>query len=399
MYDVMAGIRVIEVAEHTFVPVAGMVLAEWGADVVKVERAQGGDASRYIRLPGTDGSINPYFEVGNRGKRSVALDLSRPEGRELLYHLLETADVFLTNMRPEARRKMGIEADQLTRRFPRLIYARGTAYGAKGAMAEVGGFDYPSAWCRTGAAHLQTHSGEVPPAQPGSIGDLTGGVTLAGAVAAALFRRERTGRGAIVDNSLLSVGSFLMCQSLLATDLGLPVMSSQPQASPMLPLVNNYRTRDGRWICLCILFDHWWPDLVEHLGVPELLDDPRFQDGSARQQNRDALVAELNRVFASHDFADWCEHLRSLQGVWAPVRTPAEALADSQARENGFITPVECDDGVSYRAAVSPGQFDERPVGKLRAGPRFAQHTDQVLREAGLTDEQIASLREQATIR
>lgn len=399
MYDVMAGIRVIEVAEHTFAPVAGMVLADWGADVIKVERAQGGDASRHIRLPGTDGSLNPYFEVGNRGKRSVALDLTRPEGQALLYRLLETADVFLTNMRPEARRKLGIEVDQLTTRFPHLIYARGSAYGDKGALADKGGFDYPSAWCRTGAAHLQTHAGEAPPMQPGSIGDLTGGVTLAGAVAAALFRRERSGRGAIVDNSLLAVGSFLMCQSLLATEFGVPVMSNQPQETPTLPLVNNYRTRDGRWICLCILYDHWWPDLVEHLVVPELLDDPRFQDGASRQQHREALTDELNRVFAGRDFADWCLRLSTLQGVWAPVRTSAEALADEQARENGFISAVACDDGASYRVAVSPGQFDERPVGELRAGPRFAQHTDQVLREAGLSDERIAELRAQATIR
>jgi crotonobetainyl-CoA:carnitine CoA-transferase CaiB-like acyl-CoA transferase len=399
MYDVMKGIKVVEVAEHTFVPVAGMVLADWGADVIKVERAQGGDASRHIRLPGTDASVNPYFEVGNRGKRSIGLDLTQPEGREQLYRLLDGADVFLTNLRTDARSKLGIEAATLMARYPRLIYARGTAYGMQGELADAGGFDYPSAWCRTGAAHLQTHSGEAPPWQPGSIGDLTGGVTLAGAVAAALFRRERTGCGAVVDNALLMVGTFLMSQPLLATGIGAPPVATHPQEKPTLTLANNYRTRDGRWLSLCLLFDSWWPDLVAHIECPELLDDPRFADGATRYANRDALTAELNRVFARRDLKDWCNRLSTLKGVWSPVKTPEEALNDPQSLINGFISTVQAHDGTSYRAAASPAQFDERPIGELRSGPRFGQHTDEVLRELGLDEAQLAALRARSAIR
>lgn len=399
MYDVMKGIKVIEVAEHTFVPLAGMVMADWGADVIKVERAQGGDASRHIKLPGTDGSVNPYFEVGNRGKRSIALDLTQPEGREQLYRLLETADVFLTNMRTDARCKLGIEAETLMERFPRLIYARGTAYGLRGELADAGGFDYPSAWCRTGAAHLQTHSGEAPPWQPGSIGDMTGGMTLAGAIAAALFRRERTGCGAVVDNALLMMGTFLMSQSLLAVGIGAQPMAARPQETPTLPLANNFRTRDGRWLCLCVLFDAWWPDLVAHLESPELLDDVRFADGAGRHANRDALTAELNRIFARRDLEDWSNRLATLKGVWSPVKTPEEALIDPQSLVNGFISTVNGDNGITYQAAVSPAQFDQRPIGELRAGPRFGQHTDEVLRELGLDDAQLAELRGCSAIR
>src|SRR5690606_12911599 len=200
MYDVMAGIKVIEVAEHTFVPAASMVLADWGADVVKVERLPMGDSSRHMKLPATGGRINPFFEAGNRGKRSVAIDLTQAAGREQLYKLIENADVFITNLRADARAKLGIEPADVIARKADIIYARGTGYGLRGAMANDGGFDYPSSWCRGGAGYQQTVAGGEPVQQPGSIGDLGGGVTLAGAIAAALFRRERTGKGAIVDN-------------------------------------------------------------------------------------------------------------------------------------------------------------------------------------------------------
>jgi formyl-CoA transferase len=399
MYDVMNGVRVIEVAEHTFVPAAGMVLADWGADVVKVERIQGGDASRHLQLPGTDGLVNPFFEAANRGKRSIALDLTQEAGREQLYRLIASADVFLTNLRSDARKKMGIEPDDLLKRNPKLIYARGTGYGLHGAMADDGGFDYPSSWCRSGAGYLQTLGDDMPPKQPASIGDLTGGVTLAGAVAAALFRRERTGKGAIVDNALYMVGTYLMSQPLLATSIGMPTIANHAQMDAMLPLANNYRTRDGRWVALCLLVDKWWPDFVRHLERPDLLSDPRFIDAAARYANRRALIEVLNEIFATRDYADWCQRLAALEGVWSPVQSPAEVLRDEQALVNGFVSPVDVENGDPYLAGVSPAQFDEQTIGTLRAGPAFAQHTDEVLRESGLGDGQLAALREAGAIR
>ncbi len=399
MYDLMSGVRVIEVAEHTYVPAAAMVLADWGADVIKVERIQGGDSSRHMRLPGADGKVNPFFETGNRGKRGIALDLTQASGREQLYRLIDGADVFLTNLRADARAKLGIEPDDLFKRNPKLIYGRGTGYGLNGAMANDGGFDYPSAWCRAGAAFNQTLATEAPPKQPGSIGDLTGGVTLAGAIAAALFRRERTGKGAVVDNALYMVGTYLMSQSLLATSIGVPTIPIEGQKDSSFPLANSYRTRDARWINLCLLMEKWWPDFVSHIERPDLLDDPRFKDGAARHANSRALIGELNEVFATRDYADWCARLKTLEGVWAPVQSPAEVLADPQALENGFVSPVQIDAEAYYLVGVSPAQFDEQPIGKLKAAPRFAEHTDEVLREAGLSDEQLAALREVGAIR
>lgn len=393
MYDVMSGVRVIELAEHTFVPAAGMVLADWGADVIKVERAPIGDAMRHMKLPGADGKINPFWETSNRGKRGIVLDLSHAAGREQLYRLIESADVFITNMRTDARAKLGVEPADVMKINPKIVYGRGTGYGLRGAMANDGGFDFPSAWCRSGAGYKQAQAVGEPPMQPGSIGDLGGGLALAGAIAAALFRRERTGKGAVVDGALYLFGTYLMSQSLAAASAGLPPYPAWRQKDSQIPLSNVYRTRDGRWICIALLFDKWWPDFVRHVERPDLLEDPRFADAAARGRNARALVEELNAIFASRDYADWCQRLKTLEGVWAPLQSPDEVVSDPQALENGFVTKVVVDDATSYVVSVSPAQFDERPIGQLRGSPAFAQHTDEILREVGLADEQVAALR------
>lgn len=397
MYDLMNGIRVVEVAEHTFAPAAGMVLADWGADVIKVERI-GGDAARNMKLPMVDGaSFNPFFEAGNRGKRSVSLDLGQEAGSEILHKLIAKADVFITSLRKDARKKLGIEAEDLMARYPNLIYARATGFGLKGPISHRGGFDFPSSWCLGGAGYMQTVPGKAPPMQPGSVGDLTGGATLAGAVAAALFRRERGGKGAIVDNSLYGVGIWLMGQSILAAKVGLlpPVYH---QEVPFDALTNCYQTRDGRWLSICLLQPGWWPDFVAHVERPELLDDPRFADPESRTRNKIALTEVLNSIFATRTYQEWLDKLDTMEGVWAPLQSPGEVADDPQALENGFVTEVTLADQTSYMASASPAQFDERPVGVLRAAPSLAEHTDDVLQEAGFSEAQINDLRIQGSI-
>jgi crotonobetainyl-CoA:carnitine CoA-transferase CaiB-like acyl-CoA transferase len=401
MYDVMQGVRVIEVAEHTFVPAAAMVLADWGADVIKIER-RGGDAARHLKILHRPGQKhNAYFEVANRGKRSVGLDLTQAEGRAQLRKMLETADVFITNLRADARVKLGIEAADVMKINPRIIYARGTGYGTQGSMANDGGFDMPSSWCRSGSGFMQTPAdGSRPPNQPGSVGDLMGGATLAGAISAALFRRERTGKGAIVDNALYLVGSYIMTQSL--TGASLAAAAGPPQAGAvggvvpppaLIPLVRLYKTSDQRWLMLCFLNDAWFIDLVRHLDRPELATDPRFLGEAAKFANAQPLIDELDAIFATRTLAEWNQKLATLEGVWAPLQSPAEVIADPQALVNGFVTPVTDFDGETYLSSASPGQFDEQPVGELRSSPAYGQHTDEVMRELGLTTDQVAALR------
>lgn len=392
MYDVMQGVRVIEVAEHTFVPAAGLILADWGADVIKVERPSG-DASRHLKLPMiTADAVNPFFETGNRGKRSVALDLNRSEGRALLHKLIARADVFITNLREDARIKLGIEPQDLMQLNPRLIYARGTGYGIRGAMRLQGGFDFPSSWCRSGAGYMTTMPGSPPVLQPGSVGDLCGGATLAGAIAAALFRRERTGQGAIVDNALYLIGLWIMGQSILGADQGL-----QPQVYPrdqsFDALLTTYRTKDDRWLALGLLMPQWWQDFTQHIERPDLTDDVRFATPQLRLENRAVLMGVLDKVFAQRTLSDWIDRLQTLQGVWSPLLNPAEVARDAQALENGFVTPVNKSDGGTYLAAASPAQFDESPIGELKAAPVFAADTDAVLRELNFSEAEINGMR------
>lgn len=403
MYDVMAGVRVVEVAEHTFVPSAAMILADWGADVIKIERAaHGGDAGRHMRVIQRPGlRSNPFFEAANRGKRGIGLDLTQAEGREQLYALVDRADVFITNMRDDAKAKLGIEADQLMARNPRLVYARGSGYGRRGPMAAARGFDYPSSWCRSGSAYVQTPANGVdpPPGQPGSVGDLCGGATLAGAIAAALFRRERTGKGAIVDHALYLIGSYIMSQSLIAASLGWKNTAKPPHRREAPDAANNiYRTKDGRWLVLCLLYDEWFPDLARRLHRDEWLTDPRYHDVASRAANNVALIAEMDAIFATKTLAEWEIELANLEGVWSPLKSPDEVIADVQALENGFVTPVAFDDGDHYLTGASPAQFDERPIGALRASPTHGQHTDEVLRELGLTDDQIKALHDRGVV-
>lgn len=240
---------------------------------------------------------------------------------------------------------------------------------------------------------MLTPPGGEPSQQPGSIGDLGGGATLAGAVAAALFRRERTGKGAIVDNALYLIGIYLMSQSVIASGLGLDRGPGQSRGDAHNPIVNLYRTSDDRWLTLCLLYDAWWPDLCRHLGRLDLIDDPRFADGPARIANNHALIDELETIFAAHDLAYWREKLRTMQGVWSPLLNPTEVMNDPQARDNGFVSEVTADDGHSYMAGVSPAQFDERPIGSLRAAPGHGAHTIDVLQELGLDQTELAALR------
>ena len=403
MYDVMTGVRVVEVAEHTFVPAASMVLADWGADVIKIERtAGGGDASRSMRVIQRPGlRSNPFFEAANRGKRSIGLDLTQAEGREQLYKLVSSADVFITNMRDDARVKLGIEPGDLMQHNPRLIYASGTGYGKRGPMAQSRGFDYPSSWCRSGSAYVQTPAdGGPPPSQPGSVGDLTGGATLAGAIAAALFRRERTGRGAVVDHALYMMGTYIMSQSLISASLGWKAAGRPaPREEAADPANNAYRTKDGRWLVLCLLYDQWWPDLARKLHRSEWLTDPRYADPASRAANNVALIAEMDAIFATRTLAEWESELATLEGVWSPMKSPEEVIVDAQALENGFVTPVTFPDDSSYLTGASPAQFDERVIGPLHAAPSHGENTDDVLREIGLTDEQIAGLRDRDIIK
>lgn len=391
MEDVLAGVKVLEVAQFWFVPSAGAVLADWGADVIKIEHPERGDGQRGLASAGISmeiGGVDFLVQQPNRGKRSVGLDLARPEGRELLYRLAEQCDVFVTNFLPDARRKLGIEVEDIRARNPRAIYVRGSGFGDKGPERGKGGYDASAFWTRGGLAEAFTPQGlETPVSQRPAFGDGIGGLTIAGGICAALFRRERTGEPSVIDVSLLATAMWVLspdivASGLLGSDGGLPKMG---RGTPPNPLVNYYRTADDRWLILLMLqADRHWPELCEAVGRPELAGDARFADMKSRFENREACVAILDEIFRGRRLAEWRQVLGPIDGPWAPMQRPGELATDPQAVANGYLCEVDGGRRGRFRLVASPVQFDgEAPA--LRRGPEMGEHTDEVLLELGLS--------------
>jgi crotonobetainyl-CoA:carnitine CoA-transferase CaiB-like acyl-CoA transferase len=397
---IMDGIRVVEVASWTYVPVAGAVLAEWGADVIKIEHPESGDPQRGLAamglVPTGPGGVAHMMELPNRGKRSVGLDMGTPEGRELLLKLCETADVFLTNFRPQARRKLGIDLEDIRAVNPKIIYVRGSGQGQRGPDAERGGYDGCTFWGRGGPADIISNPDEgYPLAQPGpAFGDVIGGLTIAGGISAALFHRERTGEPSIVDNSLLGTAMWATAASSMAAGLfGMTRMPMRDRTETPNPIVGMYRTSDGRFLSLVMLeSDRYWGDLVTLLGRPELEHDPRFIDSVARRENAAACVGVLDELFAQKTFEEWKSILQAAKGVWAPVQNAAELLVDPQAIANGYVREVQAASGTMFKMIASPIQFDETAPDLIR-GPEHGEHTDEVLGELGLDMDQLLELK------
>lgn len=390
MYDLLQGIRVIDFSTWLFAPSAAAVLADWGADVVKVEHATAPDPARGLVVGGVEtGARAPMVEFANRGKRSVALDVRTDGGRELLHRLVAGADVFVTNVRTEATGRLGIDVETLRAVNPRLICVRGTGYGQRGPDAGRPAFDVAATWASGGAAYLSTRPDRDEPGfQPGSFGDLTGGLAAAGAVAAALVKLGRTGEPSVIDVALQGIGMWLMGYQVTMGALG-ALPGPHRHEGPPNPLVNAFRTRDGVWLYVALMqADRYWPDFCRHVGLVELVADPRFADSAARMAHTDDLTALLLARFAEHTLAEWEQRLAGFDGVWAPARSPAELADDPHVRENGFVVDAVDDTG-TFPVVASPAQFDGRPLGTVRPAPDHGEHTDEVLLELGLTSDEV----------
>ncbi|MCK9903080.1 formyl-CoA transferase [Parafrankia colletiae] len=395
------GVRVVELAQWVFVPVAGALLADWGADVVRVERPEG-DPYRGLATQGigTDGGgVNLSVALANRGKRSLAIDLRSEQGRQVLGQLLETADVFLTNFRPGALRRLGLDSDTLTARFPRLVYARGHGYGVRGPGADRPGYDSSAFWAQGGLAHVLTPpERDAPISQRGAMGDRNGAMALAFGIASALLRRERTGRGTVVDVSLLATAMWTLSSDILSALTGQTPRAASGVDAYRNPLVGSYRTKDGRHIQLVFLEpDRYWADFCRLVGREDLVADPRFTDLAARAANRAACVAEIAAIFADRTFAEWKDLLGGIDAPWAPVQAVEELLTDPQVLANDYLGEVTAEGGPSYRLPTGPVQFDEHPPA-LRRAPEHGEHTESVLLELGYTWEQIGTFAETGVI-
>lgn len=398
MTGVMEGVRILEVAEQTFVPAASALLADWGAEVIKIEHVERGDAMRGLASSGIGNiptDVHVLLEHSNRGKRSLGLDLASPEGLEILYKLAVDSDVFLTNKLARVRRKLKIDVEDIRIHNPAIIYARGTGQGERGPDADKGSYDSLAFWCRAGIALALTRSEDghvVPPPGPG-FGDSIGAMTIAGGIMGALFHRERTGEATTVDVSLLSTGMWAMGQTISLSLLLDTPWQPMPGGMTRNPLSANYMAKDGRWISLtCLQAGKYWPSMCEVIGRPELATDPRFTDHESLLANRAEAAAILKEVFSEHTLAEWRQKLEHFTGQWAVVQNTLETAADPQSTANGYIQPCETAAGKPYQLVAAPIQFGGEPAAPQRA-PEFNEHGDKILTDLGLDWDTIVDLK------
>lgn len=399
----LTGVRVLEVAQFTYVPSAGAVLADWGAEVVKIEHPVTGDAQRGLvtvlgraaSVPGS--SFAPIMEAPNRGKRSVGLALDNADARPVLDELIRRSDVFLTNYLPSARAKLSIDVEDIRKVNPDIIYVAGSGFGMNGPDRDTGAYDATAFWARGGSADGVTapHAPRVAFMPAGAYGDNIGGITIAGGVAAALYGRKVTGEPSVLDVSLLAVGAWATQFSVnmaMLTGGPLPKAERTTQA-PGNPLTGAYPTSDGRFIQLSMLQPtRYWPQFCRLLGLDDYAEDPRFASLESMAANSDTAYDIIRDAIGKLSYAECKALLSRGTGQWAPVQDAWEVANDDALIANGRIGEVVDAEGNPRKLVASPVRFDNQPVAMARA-PRFAEHTDDVLRELGVDDDRLIELK------
>lgn len=395
MTRLLEGIRVVEMGLWVAGPAAAGILADWGAEVVKLEMPKGDPMRKLFgALSGSKEERCPPFDLYNRGKKSIALDTNHAEGLALVHRLVATADVFITNMRPQFLQRAGLDHETLLARHPRLIYASLTAYGLEGPDRDAPGYDMAAFSGRSGVVDRATPPGETPPILPGGIGDNVTAMSLVSGIAAALFHRERTGQGQLVATSLLRTGIYSIGMDV-STRLGLGrIAPVPPRTKPQNPLMNLYRAGDGKWFWLVgAESERHWPGIVNALGDASLLSDERYTTPRDRRRNASALVAAIDALAATRTRAQWGAIFAQHGVWWAPVNSVDDLIEDPQARAAGAFVRVPAAEGAAVDGVATPVDFGAAPTGPSAAPPKVGADADALLGDLGVGPDELARLR------
>ena len=405
MVFALEGIKIMETASAIAGPMAGRLLANWGADVVHIEHAERGDIARSAkggidsRGKMIESDIDYIMQNLNRNKRGMTLNPSKESGREIMYKLIETSDVFLSNFRPYELTKFGLEYKTLKTINPRLVYANVNGFGQKGPDKDLPGFEQTGFFARSGMLHTLQVPGASPPYIATGSGDNVASLCLALGIVTALFSREKTGRGQKVETSLFHAGIFTNATDLagsLVTGKDRTMLERQDYANALL---NLFETKDGRWLQLAIVTpDLYWSKLCRSTGHEALENDPRFETFEPRIENHVELFHILEETFRTKTLAEWKAPLTEAGLIWAPVSTLPEVTADPQARANDFFAPIDHPTYGRIEVVSNPVHLSETPAVEKMPSPEFGQHTEEVLLEHGFTWEDIQRFKESEAI-
>jgi crotonobetainyl-CoA:carnitine CoA-transferase CaiB-like acyl-CoA transferase len=396
------GIRVLEVANWIAAPAAATLLSDLGAEVIKVEPPEG-DITRGLRTDAGRLSAPPPpsagFQLNNRGKRSICINLREPEGRAVVHMLAGKADVFIANLTPQRLAQFELDYETLSGDNPRLIYAAVSAYGARGPEKDRLGYDYTAFWARSGIMSLVGDRDAPPVVTRPGFGDHTTALALAYGVLVAIFDRERTGKGQEVQTSLLNTAMWVLSSDIQAALNGGSPAPKHARVQPRNPLQNPYQTSDGHWLQINMpAADRYWPRFCEATCLESLRDDPRFATLGSRQEHSAELVPLIDAAFASKTRADWAEILDRYDLVWAPVQSVDEVVVDPQVRANDWIATVEHPSLGPVETIATPVQFGCSNVEIRGPAPETGEHTEEILLEMGYSWEAIGSLRESGAV-
>jgi len=397
----LEGIKVIDLTTWVFAPACSAMLGDWGAEVIKIEDPITGDPHRgLVSVMGVEiPEINFPWEVDNRNKRGMAVNLKTEQGRQIVYKLVENSDVFISNLRAEALQRLGMDYKTLSGINPRLIYTHGTGYGEKGPDRDRAGYDYAAFWARAGIMNSIGEPDSPPPMALPGLGDSTGAIALAAGIVLALLVRERTGIGQEVNVALQGTG--LWCNSISVVGAGV-VKEDMPKRSRKNspnPLYNSYECKDGKWMMLvCLESDRYWSNFCKVMGIDQLEQSPKFSDAINRMVNCSELVSILDGHFLTRDRDELGKAFDERGILWAPVQSLREAVNDPQAMANGFVVEVNHPAHGSFRNVASPVQLSKTPPTIRRPAPELGQHTEEILLEMGYTWEDILAFKDAKAI-
>ncbi len=403
MTKALEGIKVVEIGAAVAMPIAGMLMGSWGADVVHVEAPGEGDMQRYesSRLGAwtQTSEINYLWEHVDRNKKSICINLASPEGQELIHKLCAGADVFLNNLRPYEMQKFNLGYDAIAARNPKIIYANLTGYGQQGPEKNAGGFDSVAFWARSGVMEMMHDPDTAPNVSRAGYGDSITSLSLLAGIMTALFTRERTGIGQEVEVSLYNTATWILGFDITGCLITGKDALRPSRKSMANPIRNHYPTKDNRWIMLGMTnAQTYWPEFCRAIDRPDLENDPKFVDFKARQKNCIELISIIEGIFRSKTYEEWRAHLSKFKIVWSPVVTPLEVTHDEQAIANDFFGEMAIAGNGTIKVLNNPIRLSKTPAGIRCRAPELGEHTTELLTELGYAPEEIAIMKEKKIV-